>query len=312
MPMSVARLTYGMTLLFCSCPQPVAVPQRSSLEPLLPAPITPTGPYYQVASLPTFEGKKEVYAVSESASGLNINLNIGGSHHWDFTTLPKSREAYKKISGGVPPRYESFFKDTKLTLESNIASTGRFAKYTSHVFYNQDNTAIETRGLASVQRIPVYGTKEVVGIYAAPFDKWVVFPLAVGNRWTDARGVRMKLIDPDASKVSMAALSCSVYSERDVPDEGDIVLNFEGIRKTYKCLVMHERVDVSCSNGSKVGHTYYWINGDLGFVAYIAGMENNDTPTFDRAAGIASLLRIESVLPSKEMKTKRKTQSRNQ
>jgi len=76
------------------------------------------------SSLPTLEGKKQVYAVSESPNGLLVNLNIRGTHSWTSTAFPKSREAYKKILGHIPAGYQQWFKTAQLALESDMPRQG--------------------------------------------------------------------------------------------------------------------------------------------------------------------------------------------
>ena len=250
--MPLARFASRVALLFASCPLSVSTPPQTVPRQPRAIPTAPAQPSYQIPSVPTFEGKKQVYAVSESPNGLLINLNIGGSHSWDFTIFPKSREAYKKILQSVPAGYQQWFKAAQLVLQSDIASTGQLAKYPSYVFYDQNSTSIETRGLASVQHVPLLGTKEVIGVYASPYDQWILFPLAVGKSWTDSRNVSMKLRDPNGSTIASTSSSCSVHSGREVVDEGHILLNFAANRQTVPCLVMHERVEVSCSTGSKI------------------------------------------------------------
>jgi len=309
MPMPLAKLASRVALLFASWPVSVSTPPKTVPRQPRTIPTAPTQPSYRIPSLPTLEGKKQVYAVSESPNGLLVNLNIRGTHSWDFTAFPKSREAYKKILGHIPAGYQQWFKTAQLALESDIASTGQLAKYPSYVFYGQNSTSIETRGLASVQHVPLLGTKEVIGVYASPYDQWILFPLAVGKSWTDSRTVSMKLRDPNGSKLASASSRCSVHSEREVVDEGHILLDFAPNRQIVPCLVTHERVEVSCSTGSKIEHTYYWINADFGFVAYVSGLENRDAPIFDRASGIASLLKTEDMPPAGQVNAKEHVQS---
>ncbi len=197
------------------------------------------------------------------------------------------------MSGGVPPAYAGLIdKSARLTQQSNIASTGELASFTSYIFLDQDDKAISTRGIASVQRLPLFGIKEVVGGYPEPFETFIAFPLSVGARWTYGSPVKVAIRTPGGSAV-LTTIGCSAQSEREIVDAGEIALQVDEQVRLVPSLVMHEVGKVTCLGQTKLSHVYYWINEQLGIVAYVAGVQGVDVAVFDHAAFIASLIRVE-------------------
>jgi hypothetical protein len=248
-----------------------------------------------VDGIPTYDGKRQVYALSEAPrAGVAIDLNIDGSHTWDFSGINKVREAFKEIAAGVPAEYKQVAGDAGFTLRTNIASRGPVARYLSHIFFRQDALSVKITGLASVQKLPFYGIKEVITSYDKPYDNWLIFPMRRGDSWTDTRTTRITLRNP-GSKKETARFQCSQAVSRSVVDAGEVTLKMEPTRGPVTVVVLHERFDASCPGRSTVGHVYHWINNDLGVVASVAGLENDDNARFDRAEAIMALIRIDEV-----------------
>nr|MDP9106761.1 hypothetical protein [Candidatus Eremiobacteraeota bacterium] len=104
--------------------------------------------------------------------------------------------------------------------------------------------------------------------------------------------VKVAIRTPGGSAV-LTTIGCSAQSEREIVDAGEIALQVDEQVRLVPSLVMHEVGKVTCLGQTKLSHVYYWINEQLGIVAYVAGVQGVDVAVFDHAAFIASLIRVE-------------------